>query len=178
MRSLTLALLLALPAAGAAQAAAAAAPAGSAAVTAVRDNWRQVTDYVTRAAEEMPEADYAFRPVETVRTFGQLVGHIAGAQHMMCAAALGEPIPAEDAVERAAQSKEALVKALRESSEHCARAYAQSDAGVAAGTQLFGQRMTRLHALTLNAVHNGEHYGNIVTYMRMKGMVPPSSRQQ
>ena len=127
----------------------------------------------------MSEADYAFRPVETVRTFGQIIGHVAGSQRMICAAALGEAVPAEDAVEKAATTKAALVAALKESNDYCARAYAQSDAAAAApASPLFGQTGSRMGALALNAVHDGEHYGNIVTYMRMKGMVPPSSRQQ
>ena len=147
-------------------------------VSALRDQWRGVTRYITTAAEELSEADYAFRPVATVRTFGELVGHVAGSQFMICAAALGEPQPAEDAVEKAAKSKAALVKALKESTTYCEKAYAQGGAAVTQATQLFGSPSTRMGALALNAVHNGEHYGNIITYMRIKGMVPPSSRSQ
>ncbi len=147
-------------------------------VRALRDQWRSVTRYITTAAGELSEADYAFRPVNTVRTFGELVGHVAGSQFMICAAALGEPQPAEDAVEKAAKTKDALVKALKESTTYCEKAYAQSGASATEATQLFGSTSTRMGALALNAVHNGEHYGNIITYMRIKGMVPPSSRPQ
>ena len=176
--ALVLTLLLALPVAANAQQAAAAAPAASdAGVAGLREQWRQVTAFVTAAAEELPEADYAYKPVATVRSFGQLFGHVAGAQYMMCAAALGEPARAEDEIEKAATSKAALVKALKESTAYCARAYAQTATAAAASTQLFGQSQSRFHALALNAVHNGEHYGNIITYMRMKGLVPPSSRR-
>jgi uncharacterized damage-inducible protein DinB len=149
----------------------------SAAVAALRTNWQQTVGYVQSAAEELSEADYAFKPVDGVRTFGQLVGHVAGSQYMICAAAVGDPPRAEDAVERTATTKAALVQALKESTAYCARAYAQTDAAAAASTSLFGQSMSRLGALTLNAVHDGEHYGNIVTYMRIKGMVPPSSKR-
>lgn len=148
------------------------------AVETQRQLWMQATRSVTRAAEQMPEADYAYRPVETVRTFGQLVGHIAGAQAMMCAIALGEAPPAEDAVEKAATTKAALVAALKESTAKCEKAYAQADAAVGAPVTMFGMNTTRLFALGMNALHNGEHYGNMVTYMRMKGMVPPSSQGQ
>ncbi|HEU4630478.1 MAG TPA: DinB family protein [Gemmatimonadaceae bacterium] len=180
--ALVLALAAALPAVTLAQqpeARPTAPPARDAADTALaamRANWRQVTAYITQAAEELSEADYAYRPVETVRTFGQLIGHIAGSQFTMCAAALGDSVPEEDAVEKSATTKAALVQALHESTAYCARAYGQSGAAAAMTTQLYGQTMPRAHALALNAVHNGEHYGNIVTYMRMKGMVPPSSR--
>jgi len=176
--ALVLTLLLALPLAANAQQAAAAAPAASdAGVAGLREQWRQVTAFVTAAAEQLPEADYAYKPVATVRSFGQLFGHVAGAQYMMCAAALGEPARAEDAVEKAATTKAALVQALKESTAYCARAYAQPAAATAAMVELFGDRQSRAQVLALNAVHNGEHYGNIVTYMRMKGLVPPSSRR-
>jgi uncharacterized damage-inducible protein DinB len=146
------------------------------AVSASRMTWQILTGYFTRAAEQMPESEYGFRPVDSVRTFGQVVGHVAGAQHMFCAAALGETAPAEDAVERTATTKAQLIQALRESTEHCERAYAQSDADAAAMTTLFGSQRSRMFALSLNAAHNGEHYGNLVTYLRVKGMVPPSSQ--
>lgn len=145
-------------------------------VEAIRGTWNMATSYVTRAAEEMSEADYAFAPTPAVRTFGQLVGHIAGAQNMFCALALGETAPAEDEVEKSATTKAALVAALKKSTEYCERAYAQTDATLAGRTQFFGQNVNRMYVLSLNAVHNGEHYGNIVTYMRIKGMVPPSSQ--
>lgn len=151
--------------------------AANASVMASRGVWEIMTRYVTRAAEQMPEADYSFRPTATVRTFGELIGHIAGAQHMFCAAALGEAPPAEDAVERSATTKEQLLQALRESTAHCERAYAQGDAATLGTVELFGRPQSRLAVLNLNAAHNGEHYGNIVTYMRIKGMVPPSSQQ-
>ena len=176
---LSLVAALALPAAALAQQPAVAAAGGDpadAAVAGLRANWRQMADYITRAAEQLPEADYAYRPVETVRTFGQLIGHVAGSQRMMCAAALGDPVPAEDAVEKSATTKAALVAALRESTDYCARAYALSGAAAAATTEIFGQSVPRARVLALNAVHDGEHYGNIVTYMRMKGLVPPSSQ--
>ena len=171
--ALAIALAFALPSAAFAQQPADA----NAGMAALRANWRQVTDYVVRSAEDFSEADYAYRPVETVRTVGQLFGHVAGSQFMICAAALGDPVPAEDAVEKAATTKAALIKALKESSDYCARAYAQTAAAAAANTQLFGQTNTRFGALALNAVHNGEHYGNLITYMRMPGMVPPTSRR-
>jgi uncharacterized damage-inducible protein DinB len=163
--------------ASSAQAASSSQGASAAGVAAMRAQWRQTIDYVRKAGEEFSEADYAYRPVATVRTVGQLIGHVAGAQFSICASALGEPAREEDAVEKAATTKAALLKALDESTAYCERAYAQTDAAAAASTQLFGSSAPRINALALNAVHDGEHYGNLVTYMRMKGMVPPSSRR-
>lgn len=149
----------------------------NAAVSTTRDLWKDLTAYITTAANELTEVQYSYQPVGTVRTFGQLIGHIAGSQYLMCAAALGDPPREEDAVERTAITKAMLVLALKESTKYCEKAYAQTDAAASAKTSLFGQTRTRLYALGLNATHNGEHYGNIVTYMRMLSLVPPSSRQ-
>ncbi len=161
-----------------AQPPAAAKPADpNASITAMRSNWQQTIAYITTAADELSDADYGFRPVATVRTFGELIGHVAGTQNLICAAVLGDPQPPEDAVEKAAKTKAALVKALKESTVYCAKAYAIPAATGGAAIQLFGDASTRFGALALNLMHDGEHYGNIVTYMRIKGLVPPSSRR-
>jgi len=139
--------------------------------------WTSVRDFIAQAAADVPESMYAYRPTPEVRTFGELIGHIAGSQKMFCAWGLGEAPPAEDAVEKAAKTKAALVAALKESNDYCARAYNQTDAATTnAMVEIFGERRSRLFALLENATHDNEHYGNIVTYMRLNKMVPPSSR--
>ena len=157
-------------------AATAAAQNGRGAVSAVESQWRGVTTHITTVAEETAEADYGWRPIGTVRTIGEMVAHVAGAQNLICAAALGESPRAEDEFEGKGLSKAALVAALKASTEYCGRAFAQTDAALQAQTPLFGQESTRFGALVLNAMHNGEHYGNLVTYYRIRGQVPPSSR--
>jgi len=145
-------------------------------VQSVETIWRGVTTHVMTVADETAEADYAYRPNADVRTIGEMIGHLAGAQYLMCAAALGDPPRDEDAVERSATSKLALMEALEASTAYCDRAYAQADADLYPETELFGSTVTRFYALTQNATHNAEHYGNLVTYLRMRGIVPPSSR--
>lgn len=146
------------------------------AVSTTRSQWQQLSAFVLASAEEMPEEKYAFKPVSTVRSFGELIGHVAGSQNMFCAIAMGEAVPAEDAIEKAAASKTALIAAMKASNAYCARAYAQSDAASRGEVTLFGQKRSRLDALMMNAVHDGEHYGNLITYLRMNGLVPPSSK--
>ncbi|MDH4043063.1 MAG: DinB family protein [Gemmatimonadota bacterium] len=146
------------------------------AVSTSRALWQGLTGYITTTAEELPEDLYAYRPTDEVRSFGEMFAHVAGAQYLICAAALGDPPRDEAEVERTAKTKAAIVAALKASTEYCARAYGQTDAAAGQSTQLFGQDATRLYALTMNATHNGEHYGNIVTYLRLNGIVPPSSR--
>jgi uncharacterized damage-inducible protein DinB len=153
----------------------AAAQAPNTAVGSVRPLYGQVRAYVLAAAEQMPQADYGFKPTPEVRSFGQLVGHLANAQHMICATAMGEQSQGGRNWEEVTE-KAALVAALRASSEVCDRAYQQSDQAAMQSGSLFGQEMTRLSMLVLNYAHDFEHYGNIVTYLRLKGMVPPSSQ--
>jgi uncharacterized damage-inducible protein DinB len=149
----------------------------NAAVSTARMLWEQPTQYITTIAEELPESTYAYRPTPEVRSLGQMIGHVAGAQNLLCAAALGEPTKAEDEIERTRTTKAGLVAALKASTKYCARAYAQTDRAVEQMTKVFGQERTRLYALGLNANHNAEHYGSLVTYLRLNGIVPPSSRR-
>lgn len=138
--------------------------------------WKGVSDYIVQTAMDVPEAQYGYRPIASVRSFGELFAHVAGAQSMFCAIALGEKPPAEDAVEKTTTTKAGLIAALRASNNDCARAYAQTDAAASATVNLFGESRSRLYTLMMNATHDGEHYGNLVTYLRINGMVPPSSR--
>ena len=143
-----------------------------------------IKGYVTRAAAKMPEENYAFRPTPEVRTFAQLVGHLADANYRLCSVIAGQD-PAMDAgIERDKHAKPELIKALEESFAYCDKQYAaMTDRG---GTPLVkfeaggeGSRvpiqMPRLTVLAFHAGHAFEHYGNVVTYMRLKGVVPPSS---
>lgn len=147
-------------------------------VGASRAIWQMQSNYVLKSAEQMPEAEYGFRPAPTVRTFGQMIGHVAGAQNMFCAAVLGEAGKPEDDIEKRVTTKTDLIAALKASTAYCARAYALTDAAAAATVSMFGADQTKMFALQLNAAHNAEHYGNLITYLRIKGMVPPSSQPQ
>ena len=149
---------------------------GGSAVATSRMLWQDVTNYIVQSAMDMPAEKYSYKPTASVRSFGELIAHVAGAQDMFCAMALGEKPPAEDAIEKSATTKDDLVKALKASNDNCRRAYGQSDADAQGMVDLFGQKQSRLLVLMMNATHDNEHYGNIVTYLRMNGMVPPSSR--
>lgn len=150
---------------------------------AIREAWEGARRNITESAEMMPEAEYGFRPVETVRTFGAMLAHVAGANYVFCAAAKGEKSPhAEDEFEKTAKTKAAIVKALNESMAYCDTAYnALTDATAAQMVpQPFGGsgQVPRASPLMGNTGHLQEHYGNLVTYFRIKGMVPPSTARQ
>lgn len=133
-------------------------------------------DVLTRSAELMPEAEYGFKPVATVRSFGQILGHLANENYDFCAAAKGEKNPNSTDFEKVA-GKAAMVAGLKAAFAYCDAAYLISDVQGAEETTLFGQKMTKLRVLVFNAIHDAEHYGNVVTYLRIKGLVPPSSAQ-
>ena len=145
-------------------------------VAAARDNWMDAHNYIERAAQMLPDSLFNWRPVPTVRTFAELFGHIAGSEMMFCADATGDKAKEEDAVEKSAKTKAALIAALKDAAKYCQTAYSMSDADAAKTMQLFGRERTKIFALTENATHDWEHYGNLVTYLRIKGFVPPSSQ--
>ena len=151
-------------------------PAANLGVSAAGAHWKTAHDYLVRAAEQAPDSLYAFKPTADVRSLGQLFGHVANAEYMFCGMILGESVQREN-VERTKTAKADLVAALKSSGEYCDRAYAMNDAAAAAMVNVFGTQRTKLYALTMNAIHDWEHYGNVVTYLRLKGLVPPSSQR-
>lgn len=128
-----------------------------------------------RSAEKMPEEKYGFKPVDTVRSYGQIIGHIADSQYTFCAVALGEKRP-ELKVEQTKTSKGDLVAALKDALAYCDRAFdGMTDASATQMVKLFGRDTPKLGVLNVHFAHSMEHYGNLVTYLRMNGIVPPTS---
>ena len=131
-----------------------------------------------KSAEEMPEENYSFKPVSTVRSFGQLVGHVADAQYEFCAAIVGDN-KQPPGIEKSKTSKADLIQALKDGFAYCDGAYSSmTDAHAADMVKFFGHDAPKLSILNFNISHNMEHYGNMVTYLRIKGLVPPSSQKQ
>jgi len=129
------------------------------------------------SAEKMPEEDYNFKPTEAVRSYGQIVGHVADAQYNFCSLALGETNPGLK-IEQTKTTKADLVAALKDAVAYCDKAYdGMTDASGAQMVKLFGVDMPKLGVLSVNNMHDMEHYGNLVTYMRLKNVVPPTSEQ-
>ena len=127
---------------------------------AVRRGLVEVSDWITRAAEMVPADRYSYRPVGTVRTFGQLVAHIVDGSNYYCGRAAGRSVDWSDATEKNVESKAALVQALAKSLADCKAVY---------------DGASEIAPMMENLVHNGLHYGNMVTYLRMLGLTPPSS---
>src|SRR6201988_5419474 len=139
--------------------------------------YARVKDILLRSAQKMPEENYSFKPTDTVRSYGQIVGHVADGQYLFCSVALGEKNPALD-IEHTKTSKADLIAALNTAFAYCDKAYdSMTDASATQTIKLFGNDSPRMSALIVNNMQNMEHYGNLVTYMRIKGIVPPSSEQ-
>src|SRR5438105_9709618 len=136
---------------------------------------------LAEAAEGMSEADYAFRPTAAVRTFGQLIGHIADANFFCCSQAAGEKPPSSENYE-AVTSRTTLLKGLKESLAYCDRVYGSTTDATFGKPVRMGSApgvpptdTVRGAVLMFNVAHNNEHYGNVVVYMRLRGRVPPST---
>jgi len=143
----------------------------------VRSDYKQIRDYFIRAAEKMSEDDYAFRPTPEVRTFAQQIAHVADDQYNLCAPARGETRKAAyRAIEESLSTKAELVPALKAAFAYCDVAYdALTDASGLEPS--LGRDRNRFSMLNWNLWHTWEHYGNVVVYLRMKGLVPPSSEK-
>ena len=132
---------------------------------------------VIAAAEKMPEESYSFKPTPDVRSFGQLVGHLADSQYYFCSTAAGETKPASDA-EKSTTKKADLVAALKDAVAYCNKTYAaMTDAKGSQSVKMMNFDIARLTVLAANFAHNYEHYGNMATYMRIRGVVPPTSEK-
>jgi uncharacterized damage-inducible protein DinB len=135
-----------------------------------------VKGYITKAAAQVPEDLYAFKPTPDVRSMGELFAHIADANFGICGMASGQK-PPMTGISKTKKTKAELSEALAASFTFCESAFeAMTDARAAEVIKFFVPGThTRLGVLSFNVAHDFEHYGNIVTYMRLKGMVPPSS---
>jgi uncharacterized damage-inducible protein DinB len=137
---------------------------------------------LAEAAEAMPAADYAFKPTPAVRSFAQLIGHVVFGNYLMCSQAVGDKSPATGNYEQMTD-KGQLVKALNDSLSYCDRVYeATTDANFNQATKVGGLGPSIPEAPTIrgavlmfNVTHNNEHYGNVILYLRLKGITPPST---
>jgi len=142
-----------------------------------KDIYGGVKGILLRSAEKMPEENYNFKPTDAVRSFGQIIGHVADSQYYFCSLALGEKNPAPK-IAQTKTSKADLIAALKDAFAYCDKAYDQmTDASGTQMVKLFGDAADtpKLGVLTVNNMHAVEHYGNLVTYMRLKNIVPPTS---
>jgi uncharacterized damage-inducible protein DinB len=140
--------------------------------------YSDVKNNILRSAEKMPEENYDFRPAPRVRTFGQILGHIAQEQYLyFCGPVKGQQKSVD--IERTKTTKSDLIAALKDSFAYCDSVYEHmTDAEATGIVNTGGSKSMKLRLLWMNIVHDESHYGNLVTYLRMKGIVPPSTEGQ
>ena len=132
-----------------------------------------VKNNLVQMAEVMPEEDYSFKPTPDIRTFAQMVAHVADAQARLCSATTGQP-KSIDAASKT--SKADLVAALKESSAMCDAAWdALAEATAHEMIKVGPSERSKLGTLEYNSVHSNEEYGYMAVYLRLKGIVPPST---
>jgi uncharacterized damage-inducible protein DinB len=146
-------------------------------VAGIKPLYDGIRSNLVRSAELMPESNFSFKPVPEVRSYGQLLGHVANSAYYFCSLGSGETNPAASSNFEQTTDKAGLIKAVADAFAFCDLAYAINDARAMEKVQIFNAERDRMHALVLNIGHLNEHYGNIVTYLRIKGLVPPSSQR-
>ena len=138
----------------------------------IKQGYNRIKTNLSKAAEKVPEDQYGFKPSPDIRSFGELIGHIATAQIRTCNAVLGE----QTAAGGAKTSKADLVAALKDSFTACDKAFdSLTDANLAQGVKIGQREISRITALIGMLTHSNEEYGYLAVYMRLKGVVPPSS---
>lgn len=138
-----------------------------------RQTYALIKSSLLKAADKMPAEDYSFHTVSEVRTFGQMVAHVADAQFRMCGVVKGET-PAANAASKTAKAD--LVAALKASFDYCDPVYeAMTDSAGAAKVRWARWDMSKLGLLNWNISHDNEMYGIMGAFLRIKGIVPPSS---
>jgi uncharacterized damage-inducible protein DinB len=130
---------------------------------------------VIRSAEKVPEDLYSFRATPEVRSMGELFGHVADALFSMCSTA-ASATPPRTGIEKAVTAKPALIAALKEGVSYCNSVFdGMNDQKGTEQVPFYFGPTPRLSVLYFAVTHTYEHYGNLVTYMRLKNIVPPSS---
>lgn len=137
-------------------------PESSRAAEALHGGFVEVTGWIVEASKRVPAAQYDYRPVESVRTLGQLIGHIADGNTFFCGKAAGGNPEWAETVALSGAGKDELLQKLEASVAACIKTYHANNAA-------------RVGELVANLGHASLHYGNLVTYLRMLGITPPSS---
>ena len=127
-------------------------------------------DKIMKAAETMPEAKYNYRPTKDVRSFAEIVTHVADISYYLCSNAKGEapPPPA-----KGKDSKTEIIAYLKSSFAYCDGAYSEfTDERLNEPADFWGYKTNKMFIVTQLPSHDAEHYGNLVTYLRLNGLVP------
>jgi uncharacterized damage-inducible protein DinB len=137
------------------------------------NTYKTISTNITKSIDKMPADKFGFKSVDGTMAFSEFVGHLADANAMYCSAVTGAPkVPSV----RKETSKEVLAKAWAAAVAECTKAYTTAtDKSLATMIKMGQREVPAAQPLLGNLVHTNEHYGNLVTLLRMNGLVPPSS---
>jgi hypothetical protein len=156
----------------------AAAPQKISLATGLQRAYNNIKLNLTEMSTKMPEADYTYQPTKEVRTFGQLLGHVTNSQFNSCSVAKGEANPNQGIDNEKKTTKAEFVKALADSFAYCDAVFAAlTDASAVEFVKQGQNEVVRAVALSNLIAHSNEIYGTAVPYMRIKGLVPPSTER-
>ena len=144
----------------------------------IQRGYAQIKQNLLEAAEKMPEANYMFQPTGEIRMFGQLFGHVANAQFNQCSQAKGEANPNQGVNNEEKHGKAEAIAALEASFDYCDPVVAALTDQSAMELVQTGRNQTARGWVLANLVaHSNEMYGTTAVYMRLKGLVPPSTER-
>ena len=127
-------------------------------------------DKIMKSAETMPESKYSYRPTKDVRSFAEILTHVADISYFLCSSVKGEANPVSAT---AKVSKTEIMAYLKGSFDYCDGVYSRfTDAHLNDPADFFGVKTNKMFILTQVANHDALHYGNLVTYLRLNGLVP------
>ena len=139
----------------------------------MKQSYNSVKNNLQKAAEKMTEENYGFKPVPEIRTFGALVAHVADSQTRLCNAVMGQQ---KTGTASGKTAKADIVAALKDSFADCDKAFdALTDAEATETIKMGRNEVTKMGALVRTVIHDNEEYGYMAVYLRLKGVVPPSS---
>jgi hypothetical protein len=135
--------------------------------------YTSIKTILLKSADKMPEENYSFRTTPQVRTYGEMIAHVADTQMFLCGLVKGEK---KGGITAGKTSKADLSAALKASFDYCDSVYdSMTDTAGVQTLKMFGRDTTKIGVLNANVAHDNEMYGQMVAYMRIKGIVPPSS---
>ena len=144
----------------------------------VLDSWNEIGRKLTAMAEDFPEDKYDFKPTPAQRSFAEQLLHAAGSCYYFTNTVMGQKPPAGDPNRDQYKSKADIVAFVKKSFADGATAIqAKGEKGMTTEVEYFPQQKSRVLDIAYGIIeHSGEHYGQLVVYYRLAGLVPPESR--
>ena len=148
---------------------------------AVLEAWNDIGDKLITMAEDFPESKYDFKATPPERTFAEVLLHVACTSYVFTDTAQGKEARPHDLARDKYKTKADIVAVLKQAVADGAKVIQEKgDAGINKTERLsFGNQMVRVSDLAYSmSMHASEHYGQLVVYYRLNGIVPPESRQK